>query len=238
MKFLISLIFISNFCYGQINSDTIAAYAKEISHLPLCSVDIQSPKILKNFSTKSGWHIEHFGILANGYLGEDGKQRYRVLDIMTFVYNDSVKYHFFSSKWFNHNKIIYDSIKLFNETNKYLFIKVYDKSDSLNKTVYAIPKKQYEDYYEFQNLIYEDYKNNFVVEYNPVWCAQINKLKITNLEHRTILEIDYKRNKSFGGFNTWTINEINYVEGTCKIKATLKHKKRNKQKIDIKELKL
>lgn len=238
MKLLISIILISNFVYGQINSNTISEDAKIIGFLPLSSVDLSSSKIPNNFTTKSGWHIEHYGQYTNSYLNSDGKQSYRALNMMTYIYNDSVKYYLWSTKFINHDQIIYDTVKLFNETEKFLYFKTYNIIDTNEQIINVIPKRQYDEYYEFKHLIFVDYKNNLFVEYYPLWCQQTNKIKITNISNRTVLELDYKRSKSFGKYNTWIVKEIYLKEDILSIHSILKHKKKNKQRVDIREIKI
>lgn len=229
MKLLIIIFFISQTLYGQFAKDSIAKWTNILNFHPLSKIDTTSRKIPKNISTSSGWNIDFYGnsIYSNR------------ITVATYVYNEKIFYEFEDTKYYNHGQIKYDTIKVFKESEKFLYIEKTNSVDT-SQEILIFPKKTSDDFFQFNDLLYSDYDNNIFIEYSSSRCqaTEILYLEVTNLNNGKIKEIMFSKGICEGGKNNWCIDKITYQNGTLTILATLTNKRTKKTVIEIQRVEI
>lgn len=130
-RLIITFILTLNCVLGQtVLPNKVSSFIKTMGLLPLNQVDTHTKDLPKNFTTKSGWHIDYYAKLIQ----EDGTQ----LNVYSLIYNDSI----FHSPWYPHNpkNIKYHPLKYISETSAYLYLSIHNPE--ITDTVFSISKKQ------------------------------------------------------------------------------------------------
>ena len=226
MKLTFIIIFITQTIFGQVAQDSISKWTKTFNILPLNKVDTTSKKIPNNISTQSGWHIDYYA----------RPDIYNRINIVKCVYSDNYSvndwYALTTNKFFNHGDIIYDSVKMFKESDAFLYIRETNAIDT-SETILVFPKKP-SDIFQFHNLLYADYDNNIFIEYSSSRCQASNilHLEITNISSGKIKEIKFSKGICESGKNNWCIDKITYQNGTLTIVATVTNKRTKKTVVE------
>lgn len=220
MRLLIILFFFTQAVFGQSSLDSVYKWTKILNIHPLSKIDTTSTHRPKNTLTSSGWHIDYYA--RPDFSGQ--------IDLYTFIYNDTTWYYFHNYKPYNQGQIRYDSVSVFRESDKFLYLKFSNVTTDKNESVVIIPKKQAVQFYDFYELIYADYDNDIFIEYNPKYCGASNivQLKISKLNDNTIKEIKFSKGICEGGKDNWCIDNVSYLNGILTVTATLTKKRTKK----------
>lgn len=130
-RLTIAFILTLNCVLGQTAlPNKVSSFIKTMGLLPLNRVDTITKGLPKNFTTKSGWHIDYYAKL----MIEDGIQ----LNVYSLIYNDSI----FHSPWYPYKpkNIKYHPLKFVRETSDFLYLSIHNPD--ITDTIFSISKKQ------------------------------------------------------------------------------------------------
>ena len=218
-KLTILIIFLTTNIFGQTSlPKKVHDYINSLNLQPLRQVDTTSTEILKDFITKSNWHVDYYArITAN--------DRPAQLDVYELIYNDSI----FSSSWqpFNTSKKIeYDFMEVKDETPEFIYFGI--KNAPTDEYLYIVSKTKDDLFFQFSNLLFKDIPNGIFIEYSTENCVESEMPLVLDIVN--IKTIKYDRIK-FSGYCTdikSCLNKFTYSNGQMIIVATLTKKKTKK----------
>lgn len=131
--FLLTIAFILtlNCVLGQTAlPNKVSSFIKAHGLLPLNQVDTITKDLPKNFTTKSGWHVDYYARII-----QEGATQ---LNVYSLIYNDSI----FHSPWYPHNpkNIKYKPLTFAGETSEFLYLSIHNPE--ISDTLYTISKRQ------------------------------------------------------------------------------------------------